>query len=119
MKSMGPSSLFNIVSFFELLHALSNGPIRLYKSGHYMPKVISAMEANKLLNQGTWSILTSVVDTREIKATLTSESVVRDYLDVFPKNLPGFPLYREINFGIELEQGTTSISKAPYRMAPT
>ena len=37
-----------------------------------LPKVISAMKANKLLNQGTWSILANVVDTREPEAALTS-----------------------------------------------
>ena len=30
-----------------------------------LPKVILAMKASKLLNQGTWSILASVVDTKE------------------------------------------------------
>ena len=37
-----------------------------------LPKVISAMKASKLLNQGTWSILASVVDTREDEISLTS-----------------------------------------------
>ena len=38
-----------------------------------LPKVILAMKSSKLLNLGTWSILASVVDVREIKVTLTSE----------------------------------------------
>ncbi|TYK07688.1 ty3-gypsy retrotransposon protein [Cucumis melo var. makuwa] len=83
-----------------------------------IPKVISAMKASKLLNQGTWGVLASVVDTRESKVSLSSEPVVREYPDVFSDELPGLPPPREIDFAIELEPGTAPISRAPYRMAP-
>ncbi|KAL0554375.1 hypothetical protein IC582_008294 [Cucumis melo] len=83
-----------------------------------MPKVISAMKASKLLSQGTWNILASVVDTRELEVSLSSEPVVREYPDVFPDELPGLPPPKEIDFAIELEPGTAPISRAPYRMAP-
>ncbi|KAL0549604.1 hypothetical protein IC582_014090 [Cucumis melo] len=83
-----------------------------------LPQVISAIRASKLLNQGTWGILASVVDTREADVSLSSEPVVRDYPDVFPEELPGLPPHREVEFAIELEPGTVPISRAPYRMAP-
>ncbi|KAL0533872.1 hypothetical protein IC582_028143 [Cucumis melo] len=83
-----------------------------------LPKVISATRASKLLRQSTWSILASVVDTREVDVSLSSEPVVRDYPDVFPEELPGLPPHREIEFAIELEPGTVPISRAPHRMAP-
>ncbi|KAA0059930.1 ty3-gypsy retrotransposon protein [Cucumis melo var. makuwa] len=44
--------------------------------------------------------------------------LVREYPDVFPDELSGLPPPREIDFAIELESGTTSISRAPYRMPP-
>ncbi|TYK04282.1 pol protein [Cucumis melo var. makuwa] len=84
-----------------------------------IPKVISAMKASKLLNQGTWGILASVVDTREPEVSLSSEPVVREYPDVFPDELPGLPPPREIDFAIELEPDTAPISRASYRMALT
>ncbi|KAL0539845.1 hypothetical protein IC582_024066 [Cucumis melo] len=83
-----------------------------------LPQVISAIKASKLLSQGTWGILASVVDTREVDVSLSSEPVVRDYPDVFPEELPGLPPHREVEFAIELEPGTVPISRAPYRMAP-
>ncbi|KAL0551350.1 hypothetical protein IC582_010436 [Cucumis melo] len=83
-----------------------------------LPQVISAIRASKLVSQGTWGILASMVDTREVDVSLSSEPVVRDYLDVFPKELPGLPPHREVEFAIELEPGTVPISRAPYRMAP-
>ncbi|KAA0036674.1 pol protein [Cucumis melo var. makuwa] len=83
-----------------------------------VPKVISAMKASKLLSQGTWGILASVVDIREPEVSLSSEPVVREYPDVFLDELPGLPPPREVDFAIELESGTAPISRAPYRMAP-
>ncbi|KAL0556838.1 hypothetical protein IC582_005355 [Cucumis melo] len=68
--------------------------------------------------EGTWGILASVVDTREVDVSLSSEPVVRDYPDVFPEELPGLPPHREVEFAIELEPGTVTISRASYRMAP-
>ncbi|KAL0536174.1 hypothetical protein IC582_025113 [Cucumis melo] len=83
-----------------------------------LPQVISAIRASKLLSQSTWGILASVVDTREVDVSLSSEPVVRDYPNVFPEELPGLPPHREVEFAIELESGTVPISRAPYRMAP-
>ena len=58
------------------------------------------------------------MDTKEVNVSLSSEPMVRDYTDVFSKELPGLPLHRETDFAIELELCTVSISKAPYIMAP-
>jgi hypothetical protein len=44
--------------------------------------------------------------------------VVCEYADVFPDELPGMPPDRDIEFAIELQPGTTPISKRPYHMPP-
>jgi hypothetical protein len=44
--------------------------------------------------------------------------IVCEYLVVFPDDLPGMPLDRDIEFIIELQPGTAPISKRPYRMPP-
>ena len=36
----------------------------------------------------------------------------------FPDELPGLPLHRDVDFGIELHPGTLPISMTPHRMAP-
>ncbi|TYK22124.1 ty3-gypsy retrotransposon protein [Cucumis melo var. makuwa] len=83
-----------------------------------VPKVNSVMKASKLLSQGTWSILASVVDTREPEVSLSSEPVVREYPKFFLHELSELPPPRKIDFAIELEPGTAFISRASYRMAP-
>jgi hypothetical protein len=57
-----------------------------------------------------------VYATTDIK--LEDIPIVCEYPDVFPDDLPGMPLDRDIEFIIELQPGTTPISKRPYRMPP-
>ncbi|XP_052179889.1 uncharacterized protein LOC127793145 [Diospyros lotus] len=44
--------------------------------------------------------------------------IVREFRDVFPDELPGLPLRREIEFAIEIEPGAGPVSIPPYKMAP-
>ena len=59
-----------------------------------------------------------MVDTRKDVLKLDDIPVVREFLDVFPKDLLGIPIDREIEFSIDVLPGASPISKAPYRMAP-
>ncbi|XP_022894103.1 uncharacterized protein LOC111408590 [Olea europaea var. sylvestris] len=52
------------------------------------------------------------------KLEIDNISVVRDFPDVFPEDLLGLPLDREIKFCIDLVPETAPISQVPYRMAP-
>jgi hypothetical protein len=53
-----------------------------------------------------------------IELPLEKIPVVCEYADVFPDELPGMLLERDIEFAIELQPGTAPISKRPYRMPP-
>jgi hypothetical protein len=52
-----------------------------------------------------------------VELKLKDIHVVREFLDVFPDDLPGMPLERAIEFKIELQPSTDPISKAPYKMS--
>jgi hypothetical protein len=45
-------------------------------------------------------------------------SVVCEFSDVFPEDLPRLPPERDVEFVIELKPGTAPISRQPYRMPP-
>ena len=81
-------------------------------------RVISALEAQRLLLKGCESYLAHVVDTSIIEVKLENVPVVCEFLDVFPEDLPGLPPDRELEFGIEVLSGSAPISIPPYRMAP-
>ena len=80
--------------------------------------LISAISARWLLQKGCKGYLAHVVDTRSNEVRLEDVPVVREFLDVFPDDLPGLPPERETDFPIDLVPGTTPISLPPYRMAP-
>ena len=42
--------------------------------------------------------------------------ILKEFLDIFPKEIPGLPPKRELNFTIEIIPGVVPNSKAPYRM---
>ncbi|GJY98690.1 putative reverse transcriptase domain-containing protein [Tanacetum coccineum] len=45
--------------------------------------------------------------------------VVREFPEVFPKNLPGLPPVRQVEFQIDLILGAAPVARAPYRLAPS
>nr|GEZ77811.1 reverse transcriptase domain-containing protein [Tanacetum cinerariifolium] len=45
--------------------------------------------------------------------------VVREFLEVFPEDLPGLPSIRQVEFQINLIPRVAPIARAPYRLAPS
>ncbi|XP_074323595.1 uncharacterized protein LOC141660507 [Apium graveolens] len=57
-------------------------------------------------------------DTSKDEPRIEDYPIVKEYVGVFPDELPGLPPHREVEFTIELIPGAEPISKAPYQMAP-
>ncbi|XP_076951278.1 uncharacterized protein LOC143624550 [Bidens hawaiensis] len=81
-------------------------------------KNISTLKAHKLLLHGCAGLSAYVKSIPTEEPTIDSHSVVCEYPYVFPKELLGLPLDREVEFTIDLILEAEPISKAPYRMAP-
>uniref|UniRef100_A0A2N9G9V6 CCHC-type domain-containing protein n=1 Tax=Fagus sylvatica TaxID=28930 RepID=A0A2N9G9V6_FAGSY len=81
------------------------------------PCIISALEANVLLRKGCQGYLAYVIDTKKSEVKLDDIPIVREFPDIFPKELSGLPPDREIELSIDLASGIAPISIAPYRMA--
>ncbi|KAA3473363.1 DNA/RNA polymerases superfamily protein [Gossypium australe] len=79
-----------------------------------LPTIISSLLAQKYVRKGCNSYLAYVLDTK-----IGSASIVCEYPNEFPEELPELPLIRDVEFAIELVPRTSPISIAPYRMAPT
>ncbi|GKC96277.1 putative reverse transcriptase domain-containing protein [Tanacetum coccineum] len=50
---------------------------------------------------------------------LSDISVVQDFVKVFPEDLSGLPLQRQVEFRIDLVPGATPVAKSPYCLAPS
>ena len=84
-----------------------------------VPKILLAMKARRFLRKGCEAFLALVLDSKREQVNLENIPVIREFPDVFPEELPGVPPEREVDLSIEVVQGTTPISRTPYRMAPT
>ena len=84
-----------------------------------MPSFISCTKVQKLLkkkNCVAWVVAVSEEVPSEVE--ISKISVVNEFLDVFPEELPELPPEREIEFMVDLIPGTEPISIPPYRMTP-
>ncbi|XP_028091827.1 uncharacterized protein LOC114292111 [Camellia sinensis] len=82
------------------------------------PYLISTAKACRLIQKGCQGYLCSVVKEQMVNGGTDIILVVREFSDVFPEELLGQLIDREIEFTIEVASGTQPISKTPYRMSP-
>ncbi|KAL5550718.1 hypothetical protein UlMin_000894 [Ulmus minor] len=75
---------------------------------------VSAMKARKWLDSGCTGYLAAVVDTtKKAKVELNDVPVVKEFVDVFPEELPGLPPDREVTFEIEVLQEQLQSRRRP------
>ncbi|KAI3685705.1 hypothetical protein L6452_34962 [Arctium lappa] len=60
-----------------------------------------------------------VINAKLEKKKLEDVKVVCEFPEVFPDNLLGLPLDRQVEFRIDLIPGAAPIARAPYRLAPS
>ena len=103
-----------LLKFFDLSEVTVQG-IR----SESIPKVVSAMEARRFLRKGYEAFLALILDSKREQVNFENIPMIREFPDVFPKELPGVPPEREVDLSIEFVPGMTPISRAPFCMAPT
>ncbi|GJU07524.1 putative reverse transcriptase domain-containing protein [Tanacetum coccineum] len=80
-------------------------------------KVISCIKARKYVERGCHLFLAYVTENKSKENRLEDVSVIRNFPEVFPKELPGLPPPRQVEFRIDLVPGAAPIARAPYRLA--
>ncbi|GJQ92697.1 putative reverse transcriptase domain-containing protein [Tanacetum coccineum] len=65
------------------------------------------------------TLIIRVMEKKADEKRLEDISVVKEFPDVFPENLPGIPPIRQVEFQIDLIPGATPIARTPYRLAPS
>ncbi|GJS01136.1 putative reverse transcriptase domain-containing protein [Tanacetum coccineum] len=71
-----------------------------------------------------WGNETLIVTTKEIEdksgeKRLEDIPIIRDFPEVFPKDLPGLLPTRQVEFQVDLVPGVAPAARAPYRLAPS
>ena len=83
-----------------------------------MSNVISAMQARRFIRKGYEAFLALILDSKRDQVDVEKIPVVREFPNVFPEELLGIPLEREVDLSIEIVPGIAPVSRAPYKMAP-
>ncbi|GJS25988.1 putative reverse transcriptase domain-containing protein [Tanacetum coccineum] len=84
-------------------------------------EVISSIRTQKYNDQGCQVFLIQMMKEEETEIPerrIKDVPVVRDFTEVFPKDFPGLPPTRQVEFHIELIPGAAPVARAPYCLAP-
>ncbi|GJS26103.1 reverse transcriptase domain-containing protein [Tanacetum coccineum] len=84
-------------------------------------EVISSIRTQKYIDQGCQVFLIQMMKEEKAETPerrIEDVPIVRDFPEVFPKDLPGLPPTRQVEFHIELIPGAAPVARAPYRLAP-
>nr|GEZ47957.1 putative reverse transcriptase domain-containing protein [Tanacetum cinerariifolium] len=84
--------------------------------------IISCTKTQKYIQKGCQVYLVQVTskkaEDKSEEKRLEDVPIVREFLEVFPENLPGLPPARQVEFQIDLVPGAAPVARAPYRLAP-
>ena len=79
---------------------------------------ISALQLKRFVRKGCKAYAVTITNEESLnkidKLKLGDIPVLREYVDVFPEEILGLPLKRELDFTIELVPGAVPSSKEPY-----
>ncbi|GJU23082.1 hypothetical protein Tco_1156424 [Tanacetum coccineum] len=79
--------------------------------------IISCIKTQKYLQKGCHVFLVHI---KEKKSGDSGEKRLEDdFSEVFPEDLPGLPLARQVKFQIDLVPGAAPVARALYRLAPS
>ncbi|GJY66569.1 putative reverse transcriptase domain-containing protein [Tanacetum coccineum] len=81
--------------------------------------LISCIKTKRYISRGCQVFIAQVTKKKSDEKRLEDIPVVREFPEVFPKDLPGLPLVRQVEFQINLTPGAVPVAQAPYRLAPS
>nr|GEV94049.1 hypothetical protein [Tanacetum cinerariifolium] len=88
-----------------------------------MLSIISCVKAHKYMEKSCQLFLAQVMmkenKDKSKEKRLEDIQTVRDFLEVFPEDLPGLRPIRQVEFQIDLVPGVALVARGPYRLAPS
>nr|GEV69811.1 putative reverse transcriptase domain-containing protein [Tanacetum cinerariifolium] len=84
--------------------------------------IISCMKTQKYIQKGCQVHLAQVTskkaEDKSEEKLLEDVPIVREFLEIFPDDLPELPPTRQVEFQIDLVPGAALVARAPYQLAP-
>ncbi|GJX72474.1 putative reverse transcriptase domain-containing protein [Tanacetum coccineum] len=82
-------------------------------------KIVSCIKTQKYIEKGCELFLAQVTEQESKEKRLEYVPVIRDFPEVFPKELPGLSPPRQVEFLIDLIPSAAPVARAAYRLAPS
>nr|GEY04979.1 putative reverse transcriptase domain-containing protein [Tanacetum cinerariifolium] len=79
--------------------------------------LISCIKTERYISRGCQVFIAQVMEKKSDERRLEDIPVVREFLEVFPEDLPGLPPSCQVEFQIDLIPEATPVARAPYILA--
>ncbi|GKD66557.1 putative reverse transcriptase domain-containing protein, partial [Tanacetum coccineum] len=105
----------------KVVHIPINGETLIIRGDRSKTRLslISCTKTKRYISRGYQVFIAQVIEKKSDERRLEDILVVKEFSKVFPKDLPGLPLIRQVEFQIDLMPGTTPVARSPYRLAPS
>nr|GEY36577.1 putative reverse transcriptase domain-containing protein [Tanacetum cinerariifolium] len=80
--------------------------------------LISCIKTERYISRGCQIFMIQVMEKKSDEKRLEDIPVVKEFPDIFPEDLLGLPLVRQVEFQIDLIPRTAPLAHAPYILAP-
>ncbi|GJZ83231.1 putative reverse transcriptase domain-containing protein [Tanacetum coccineum] len=105
----------------KVIHIPINGETLIIRGDQSKTRLnlISCIKTERYISRGCQVFIAQVMEKKSDEKRLEDIPVVREFLEVFPEDLPGLPPVRQVEFQIDLILGAAPVARAPYRLAPS
>ncbi|GJX88857.1 reverse transcriptase domain-containing protein [Tanacetum coccineum] len=103
----------------KVVHIPINGETLIIRGDQSKTRLslISCIKTERYISRGYQVFIAQVMEKKSDEKRLEDIPVVREFPEVFPKDLPGLSLVRQVEFQIDLMLGEAPVARAPYRLA--
>ncbi|GJW33627.1 putative nucleotidyltransferase, ribonuclease H [Tanacetum coccineum] len=105
----------------KVVHIPINGETLIIRGDRSKTRLnlISCIKTERYISRGCQVFMIQVMEKKADEKRLEDISVVKEFPDVFPEDLPGIPPVRQVEFQIDLIPGAAPVARTPYRLAPS
>ncbi|GJS83296.1 putative reverse transcriptase domain-containing protein [Tanacetum coccineum] len=105
----------------KVVHIPINGETLIIRGDQSKTRLnlISCIKTERYISRGCQVFMIQVMEKKSDEKRLEDIPVVKEFSNVFPKDLPGLPPVRQVEFQIDLIPGAAPVARTPYRLAPS
>ncbi|GJR90936.1 putative reverse transcriptase domain-containing protein [Tanacetum coccineum] len=124
-RNKGPATRSNLLPVIVTCHACGEkghyaNQCRKTTNNNAQGRAYMLRDRNAHQNPNVVTVfIAQIMEKKSDEKRLEDIPVVREFPKVFPKDLPGLPPIRQVEFQIDLIPGATPVARAPYRLAPS